>query len=869
MRWATGIEMIFLKPEWLAILPLALVPVFVEWFRSVTLAAIPAGWNARPVQSSMHSWLSRWLVPFLIMVGSACAVMTLACPTRPDFPALRPPVKGHFWSVVLDCSGSMSIVDPGKSQSRLRILADALESSVRNQPQDRFAVVRVAGYADRVGPTDESARFLIDRLRQLRSALPGEDGTSLGDGLVVAAQALPGDIPSESKSILIVSDGRDNPPDSRAYRLEDIVAELETSEIRVDWLRLNLPEALNESPESRRRGESSRHRLETLVKNTGGKIVAAETASADTDVFEATLKRMLHRTDSEWTTASTASSILSAMCFGIAFVWIIRKRIAFGTLSAISRSRLISTSLAIGSLSIACTIMLGLNQTSPIDSGEVKSRWLLVLDSSPSMQARDAAGGSRFEAATRTGRRILGRLSLVSGARAGIVRFSGRAVPESGWSDDWQSLNSILEDSTTGSIRPTGSDWDSVIRTVLAFRNDSIEDSNAAIPSHVIFLTDGEWSQEPSEELIEECDQVGWKLDFITFGDDRMPGATIPRNAGSDELWIDPRTGKPARSRRNDELPRQLASRTNGRVLSVGSSDFDAAELADKIAGPENPALSRYRARPENHERTARFLTTFAFLAILGGEFSNLSGRLRAKRPILLVCSSALIFCVSCTGDVENDEIRSITESAWEAHRQGDAVRARAILENGIRRHPAEPILDYDLALVELSSGKPGPAIEAAKSAEDKLTQVSKKDSANANSESLSARIRAAHGYASLLAGQTDEAIESFDAAIESGALTAPETAGVIANKAFAQSLISKGENNDNRNVTSNENNAPNQTADSKPERIESKSPDSKWNRMAEEVRQRARSVRDRFEAAGDEIKQANPGIVDPHLIDW
>ena len=137
------------------------------------------------------------------------------------------------------------------------------------------------------------------------------------------------------------------------------------------------------------------------------------------------------------------------------------------------------------------------------------------------MAALDSADGSRMASARRVARGLIGRLSIEAGHEAAIVTFSGRALPMAPWTDDWRAIDAILDDISPYALRPTGSDWDAALRTTLDLSSNA---TPGTPPTTIVFLTDGEVGQQPSEETIDRLIRSGWRVAFVTFGDDRAPG---------------------------------------------------------------------------------------------------------------------------------------------------------------------------------------------------------------------------------------------------------------------------------------------------------------------------------------------------------
>jgi Ca-activated chloride channel family protein len=858
----------FDAPAWLAALPIALTPIVREWLRPVRFAAAIGGWESSRQRFGTAPFRSRWITTLLIALGAACLIIANAGPRHPEFAWFEPSPNGHHWSVVLDCSGSMGQVDPGRDRSRLDRLAEELIEAFESRPHDRFAIVRVAGYADRVGPTVASRRYLADQLRSIKPAQPGEDGTSLADGLVLAVEALPTGIENSDASILIVSDGRDNPPDANAFRLDEIVPRALRSGVRVDWLRVALPKVTDETPESLSRAIVARRSLEKLVSESGGTIIDID-ASADRSAIGATMLGRLASGDKpkrDLNSAAIAAALACLTCWAVAggmTVVVSRKR-SRGSVSAFVASALMLVASA-ATASVVC-LVLTRNRTDSLDSAKAISRWAIVLDTSPSMEAQDSAEGTRLATAKILARGLISRLALEKGAKASLVAFSGRAVPMAPWTDDWRALDSIVADAGTNSLRPTGSDWNAAL-AALPYDNSSESTTKTRVATTVLILSDGEAGRQPTDAAIERLEQAGWKVILATFGSAEQPGAIFRKGDRSDGLWIDRRTGKPARSRRDDSIAERIAERTGGKVIPIGPDSFDAASLAADLVGP----LDANPIAPRIEDRTSlNLLLILAFCLFATAEAIGLvKSSFRRRVPPTLIAIVSLSFA-SCR--FESDPaaaVREITDTAWEMLRRGDSFRARAILRLAGASHPDEPALPYDLALLELSSGSSAEATAALDQAAERANRMRSADPPTA--ALFGARVTAARGYAYALERRWDDARKAFEQTIASGSLTPREIADVQANLAFVRRKLDgpkqdrpeSGRNSEDSSLSERTNLA----RDAEPDPL-SPTP-NEWNRLADAVRGRAGTARKAFEPAGDELKAPGAALPDAGAIDW
>ena len=138
---ATGL-IAMLQPLWLAAIPFALLPIVNELLKPGKFRAAQSGWGLKKHRTR---WIriqqNRLIKPALLGLGLLFTLIGLSGPTWPGLKFLEPRAQGHRWAVVLDSSGSMSIIDPGSTESRLKRLSSALEQVTRNRPDDEFSII--------------------------------------------------------------------------------------------------------------------------------------------------------------------------------------------------------------------------------------------------------------------------------------------------------------------------------------------------------------------------------------------------------------------------------------------------------------------------------------------------------------------------------------------------------------------------------------------------------------------------------------------------------------------------------------------------------------------------------------------------------
>lgn len=862
---ATGL-IAMLQPFWLAAIPFALLPIVNELLKPGKFRPAQSGWRLKKTYSSWNLiQQSRLIKPALLGLGAFFISIGLTVPTWLGLKFLEPRAQGHLWAVVLDSSGSMSIVDPGTTESRLKRLASALELAIKNRPDDEFTIIRVAGYADRIGPATTDSRFLAETLQQIRPALPGEDGTSLGEGLILAADSLSLNHTSPSnQSILVISDGRENRPDSSTKSITEIAPLLLKLKIQVDWLRVEKLENIQESIESKTLGEQSRIALENLVRTSGGTI-ASLNSSDDWQALNAStignLKRPLPFPDH--------FSPIAIVSLSVAFlIWAILFFIGELSTKRPARifNRLASLTLFISTIFLGLGIFQILTRQSTSESEinpVVNARTLILMDTSPSMGAIDTHHGSRLASSKRIANGLIQRLSLTTDRQASLSTFSGRAVGLSPWTKDWKSLDQIIESIEPNQIEPSGSNWESAFNSALEFYFLP-EITPTEIDQNIILITDGEASEPVSNETLKLLKDHNIRVHVMTLGTDRSPGMTFSVN-GTDinRLWMDQTLKIPARSIRHDQTGRDLSDSTGGKFLSIGTSSFDAPKIADLFFNKFK--ASDFQINPARSSSPRKFIIA-AFIVFLSCETFQLLKNISLKKTLQMTSLFWIISMISCNPAGRKSEVEIGLEASSTHLRNGNILEAEAVLNQIRFNHADEPVIFYNLGLLSITRQKPAEAIIQLNQATRLLAD--RPIIKDLRSEQLETRIQAALGFAQIQSGKWNESIQSLEKATQQvrndPLISDTERDHIQSNLQFAnrrQSGLGKPDK------AQNETDLIRQTENSS--LIKPDSPLQELSELAEASRRRARTSRSRFQPAGDEMTKPADRLKTVRRMDW
>ncbi len=174
-------------PGWLALLLLWPAAWWWRRRRAATVWVVPfaAHW-AKPAGRAALPWETAAAV-----AGGVLLTVALARPQRVT-EARHETVRGHDVMLVLDVSTSMLTCDYRRGAegiSRFEAVRPIVRAFVERRADDRVGLVVFAGRAYTVAPLTTDHGWL---LRQLERVRPGmiEDGTALGDGVMVALERL-------------------------------------------------------------------------------------------------------------------------------------------------------------------------------------------------------------------------------------------------------------------------------------------------------------------------------------------------------------------------------------------------------------------------------------------------------------------------------------------------------------------------------------------------------------------------------------------------------------------------------------------------------------------------------------------------------
>ena len=205
----------------------ALLPLLVWWYlkkNDIQQATVQvSSVNAFTVTS----WKNRFghLLFLMRLLTLSCLIVALARPQK-RHDEQRSEGEGIDIVLCMDVSGSMGSKDI--LPTRMDVAKEVAEEFVRSRPVDRIGLVIFSGESFTQCPITTDRNTLITQIQSLESRKYLVDGTVIGEGLATAVDRL---TKSESKSkvIILLTDGKEDPPETR---LIDPLTALEIAKVK-------------------------------------------------------------------------------------------------------------------------------------------------------------------------------------------------------------------------------------------------------------------------------------------------------------------------------------------------------------------------------------------------------------------------------------------------------------------------------------------------------------------------------------------------------------------------------------------------------------------------------------------------------------
>jgi Ca-activated chloride channel family protein len=201
----------FASPGWLWLVMMAPLPLLLERRRARIAWPTLEGFPRR----RSFGWLWLKLLPPLLR-GLSIAALAVAL-ARPQTVGGVTRIAGQGVAIVaaLDRSSSMKAVDfaadSGTRQvSRLEAAKMTFSRFVEGRSDDLVGLVVFANYPDLLCPPTLDHQLLLEIVASARVARPGDDGTNIGDAIVLGLDTLRA-APPTKKLLVLLTDGNNQP----------------------------------------------------------------------------------------------------------------------------------------------------------------------------------------------------------------------------------------------------------------------------------------------------------------------------------------------------------------------------------------------------------------------------------------------------------------------------------------------------------------------------------------------------------------------------------------------------------------------------------------------------------------------------------
>ncbi|MBL0304927.1 MAG: VWA domain-containing protein [Chitinophagaceae bacterium] len=190
-----------------------LIPLLVWWYIKKYNSNQPTIRVSAVHAFRVSSWKNKFRhLPFILRLAVlSCLIIALARPQKRND---QQQTEGEGIDIVLcmDVSGSMGSRDI--LPSRMEVAKEVAEEFVRSRPVDRIGLVIFSGESFTQCPITTDRNTLIGQIQSLESRRYLIDGTVIGEGLATAVDRL-SSTEGKSKVIILLTDGKEDPPETR------------------------------------------------------------------------------------------------------------------------------------------------------------------------------------------------------------------------------------------------------------------------------------------------------------------------------------------------------------------------------------------------------------------------------------------------------------------------------------------------------------------------------------------------------------------------------------------------------------------------------------------------------------------------------
>jgi Ca-activated chloride channel homolog len=204
-------DMDFAYPLAFGLFPL--LPILIYWYWQQDSKRQASVQVSSTQAFTVRSWKNRFRhLPFILRVLALALI--IAALARPQKRHDDERIEGEGIDIVLcmDVSGSMGQNDI--LPSRMEVAKEMAIEFIQSRPVDRIGLVIFSGEAFTQAPLTSDRNTVISQIQMLDNRRFLKDGTIIGEGLATAVARL-AESTSASKVIILITDGKEDSPDTR------------------------------------------------------------------------------------------------------------------------------------------------------------------------------------------------------------------------------------------------------------------------------------------------------------------------------------------------------------------------------------------------------------------------------------------------------------------------------------------------------------------------------------------------------------------------------------------------------------------------------------------------------------------------------
>lgn len=268
----------------------ALLPLLILWYTSRNDRQQATITVSTGHAFTVTSWKNRLRhLPFVFrLLAISCLIVALARPQKRN-DEQRSEGEGIDIVLCMDVSGSMGSRDV--APSRMEVAKEAAEEFVRSRPVDRMGLVVFSGASFTQCPVTTDRNTLIAQIQALETNNFKIYGTVIGEGLATAVDRLTKST-AKSKVIILITDGKEDPPDTRLIDPLTALNIAISKNVKVYTIGIGaMPTSIEEMP-GRKPGEKNPNidfidveLLQKIAAETGGKYFRARDKEALRDTY--------------------------------------------------------------------------------------------------------------------------------------------------------------------------------------------------------------------------------------------------------------------------------------------------------------------------------------------------------------------------------------------------------------------------------------------------------------------------------------------------------------------------------------------------------------------------------------------------------